>query len=726
MKNHATVYYLHAVFLALSCLIGIPFFLMYQDVVARSVQSFLSLRTNPDLLGGKIATVLYDPVGDDSGFGSIVYPSFSDGQGSLDIVRYTVYQPVQGSKGPGLRDYWQLGFTFRAASTQRNIRVYLGTQDGQGGSVHTKTEFAEGIEFSSRFPWQYLISIIGEKGTIESFDGTFKQDVPVYSLVAGTELVLRIPLTDEELSFLYDFPDMYQYVLVGLNDIQGNGGFSGNGVSDFAPNLYDIVVPEGFLQSELLSGWSEEDFTLATLEPVSIRLSKSVEEDSQGVESTDEAIAAYQTLKKNAASEREEKQQQSRQRYASPSLEPFEAAVAAFNAGMYDDAEKLFDTLLSTDRRSSPAMAYKGSLVALRADKAPPLEAVGIVKEAYEWLDRSVKGAQGDLELYTALMNRASVSLAVPDAIFGYAQQGGDDFIRASECVARLLKSKDASVGVTREDYIGAVCNAALCYEISADAVKAETWFRETKRMLQDTDETLCAFERMETFRYFELGEEKVKEKKSRRKEDKDTTKADDKRNAQATELASVLSLLDSNPGDLQLVEKALRLQIMELDAITDGLALANANKGILVDSLYGQLFIAVAECKMATKVKKVVDKVDWITQGMRRFETIQRRWPNNETVYIYQVLTYSYFPSDLNMYEQVLDLLDQMKSNYVHEAWTLSEDQADLLLLVIKNLKENYPSKTERAIIHAAVRSVYESLPVLAARPMAQEVFGE
>jgi len=174
---------------------------------------------------------------------------------------------------------------------------------------------------------------------------------------------------------------------------------------------------------------------------------------------------------------------------------------------------------------------------------------------------------------------------------------------------------------------------------------------------------------------------------------------------------------------NIAIIEKILKLQVMDLDLPEDAIATAEQSGELLQNTCMAQVYIAVAECKMAGIAENVVEKVRWVNKGMRRFDTIQRQWPENEDVYTYQVMTYSNFPSVLGIYQDVLDLLSLMKEQYTRGKWSMSEEQADLLWLVLQNLCEQYPDGAKNREIRDFARGMKDALPVMAARPPATEV---
>lgn len=178
-------------------------------------------------------------------------------------------------------------------------------------------------------------------------------------------------------------------------------------------------------------------------------------------------------------------------------------------------------------------------------------------------------------------------------------------------------------------------------------------------------------------------------------------------------ELKEIEAQLAQSPDDSALVESKLGLLAVKLDEPEAALAYASEHQELLENSLYGNLYIAVAECKMAGIEKKVMDKMKWIRQGTERFDRIQRQWRENEDVYLYQAVTYSNFPSILGMGDDVLEKLSHIAEMYRSGAWQPDETDASLIWTSFSNLEKHYP----KGKTGAAVREQKEAMkPVLEA----------
>ncbi|MBN1499680.1 MAG: tetratricopeptide repeat protein [Spirochaetes bacterium] len=507
MKNKKSGYYVHAVFIFLTAVFGISSFFIFSDIIGRSLQSVIKLKTDPSFTGGRIAAVFYDPVGDDHGYGGLSYPvSKNFPAGALDLVRYTVHEPVYNAQWSKLSDYWQIDLEFTGSLRYgRNIRIYIDADGNSQGALQTKTEFAEGVEFDASFPWDYVLSIQNNEGTLQSADGLLIVQLNVVQTDHYKKLAVRIPLENHLLQTLYSIDVTRHYVCVGGWSPAGRDGFLDVSESAFTPKLFDILVPDGKTQEQVLSAWNEDTFEVPVLYPVAVIMKASLEKSQ--LNSAEESDELQKKLELAAAKKSGEILKNSTEAYEAAVRESPQdmekIAVAAFNAEKYDEAEKLFDQLLMKNPDSANASAYKGSLIALRSSKASPLRAVDMVAESYRYLDRSISLADDPAELITAFLNRGNVSKAVPDIVFGKALQGAGDFLAAGNEFKKLA----ASGTDDRKNYLNsaasAYCNAAICFEIAGKKEEAGTWFREADRMTADLDFEETSEVRLMVLRYF-------------------------------------------------------------------------------------------------------------------------------------------------------------------------------------------------------------------------------
>jgi tetratricopeptide (TPR) repeat protein len=152
----------------------------------------------------------------------------------------------------------------------------------------------------------------------------------------------------------------------------------------------------------------------------------------------------------------------------------FTRAETAFRAGEHDQAELLFNEMLAAEPDNPKALAYKGSLIALKASGAPVLAAVDLVTQAYRCLDRAVELAGDDEEKLAAYMNRGNVSLSVPNSVFNKALAGAEDFLKAAE----IYRSWGNTAATSAAYY-----NAYRCFAAAGKDEEGGTWLRAAARL---------------------------------------------------------------------------------------------------------------------------------------------------------------------------------------------------------------------------------------------------
>ena len=476
-------------------LIGTSAFFIYSDVIERAFQSIAKLETDPAFTGGRVAEVFYDPVGDDHGFGGLQYSSHPDFiPGSLDLVRYTVHEPVYNAKWSDLPDYWQLDLSFSAKGNQvRNIRIYIDA-DGDGkGKALPRDEMAEGVTFDPSAPWDYVVAVQGLKGNLFSAEGKFSEPLFVISRNHDKDIVIRIPLSDRRLNGLFTVNQTAQYLCVGGWTPWGRDGYipvalraasgiGGGASSSLTPKIYDYLAPESRTQEEMLSSWNDETLDIPVVFPVIVSM-RSNNAGKQMNKKTDSV--QIEKLTALAAAEAKETALASVKALETCSdTNSFEYAELQFRADKKKEAETSFDRILALEPENAKALAYKGSLIAMRGGDASPLAAVDIIAEAYRYMDRAVALAKQGDEILTARLNRAYVSKAVPNLVFGKALEGAVDFLVAAAEYRALDGDKNSYVGEIASAYL----NAALCFEIGGKNEDAGSWYREAARLVMTAD----------------------------------------------------------------------------------------------------------------------------------------------------------------------------------------------------------------------------------------------
>lgn len=388
----------------------IPMTFIFSDLIITGLDKVLHLKINPNYSGGDIISCFMDEIGDDYGEGELTYPLHPDfkGKGYLDIIRYNVHKPVINASWAEDKDFWQLSFTFANMSSVETvhnfshqvIHVYIDIDGKKGGSAETAFPMSELVRFDEEHPWDFMVSIDGyhKFGKLISYDKTIKEKVRVYSILEKKTIYARILLNNERIKEVLDGRTTYHYVLVGCYDPFSMGNFisvkhksglrNGGGAKSFlTPKVYDYIPPEGNDQKKILSSYDEEKYLYAKIYPLVVEQNNIKKESLINIEEYKKL--SQEEIKCDQASALKELE-----KLEMKSCNKEKVAEIYFRAGKYDEAEKIFDSILVEDQENIFANAYKGSIVAMKAKSSNTIQAIKYVKEAYNYLDKAVKFAK--------------------------------------------------------------------------------------------------------------------------------------------------------------------------------------------------------------------------------------------------------------------------------------------------------------------------------------------
>ncbi len=500
-------------FLAASTAFLIPAsFVSGSSLIYPALQKTLKIRVDPGYSGGPVLASFLDPAGDDRGGGSLTYPlheKFVE-PNAVDLVAYEVYRPMVNAPWTSPRDYWQLSISFAKLGNPFGLpagysgivaSVYVDTDGDLGGSTSTASERAELVSFPAEFPWDFMVKVSSDypnQAELLTFKGE-RRMVQCIVVRESATVYLRIPLDLNETRRILDGRQTRHWVLAGFADPLGAGGYmavresaglrSGGGSSSInTAKAYDIIVPAGYEQAEILSTPHGDEQGIAVLPPLATPR-WDILSDYRDDKPT-RAAAAETGLMESLLSlaERERKLAEIRQadslKEALESADERQLAIALFSAGRTEESLPLFEKILTTFPGDPSALAYKGSILAMRGSAAGnPAQAVAIVMEAYGWLDRGVQSAEAAfsavgeaawsektlVENYvTALMNRANVSASVPDSVFGKASIAVRDFEAAA-----IVFGKSGNKAAEADAFL----QAALCQEKRGNEKEARVLF---------------------------------------------------------------------------------------------------------------------------------------------------------------------------------------------------------------------------------------------------------
>ena len=118
------------------CFFGVSLFFICSSVPSNFIGNFLHV--DPSYTGGLVCADFMDPIGDDNGAGEkleLRYPlnkAFTEG--SLDLVRYTVHEPIINAHWQQSPEYWQLALEYKSGPAEvRNIMIYIDADNIDGG-----------------------------------------------------------------------------------------------------------------------------------------------------------------------------------------------------------------------------------------------------------------------------------------------------------------------------------------------------------------------------------------------------------------------------------------------------------------------------------------------------------------------------------------------------------------------------------------------------------------
>lgn len=443
------------------CFFGVSLFFICSSVPSNFIGNFLHV--DPSFTGGLVCADFMDAIGDDKGAGEkleLRYPlnkTFSEG--SLDLVRYTVHEPVINARWQQSSEYWQLALEYKSGPADvRNIMIYIDADNIEGGSTEPLFDSAEKVCFDDEHPWDFALWICSNQAKLYDRNGDFICNTEYYNLNKGSQIKVRIPLRDKRIQKILGARKTWHYVLTGAYSQFDRGGFmplekkpamahggmkNSKAFNNLVPPVYDIAGP-----NEALASWSSETFEKAKLFPVE----------------------ASMTVQKKSKSE-EEKNKAFIEEVKSTYAQSIGSQVQM--PSTTDEGLALYKQKLSENPDDFVSMAYYGSFLAMKGGESSVVKAVALVNEAFDYLDKAAELAAGQEGEIDVLMNRGSVSASVPEQVFGKAQTGAQDFMRI--------------VSLTTDTKLKAYCYvmAYECYNACGKETQANLVLQEAKKMVE-------------------------------------------------------------------------------------------------------------------------------------------------------------------------------------------------------------------------------------------------
>ncbi|MCP4158289.1 MAG: hypothetical protein GY757_61890 [bacterium] len=493
-----TIAYIMPVIAAVAAFL-LPYSFIKQGVIRTSLDNVLHLKADPVFMGGGVKTKFMDAMGDDYGEGSLTYPrhqAFKE-KGLLDMVRYTVHEPVTNGRWCGDIDFWQLAITVAKTGNPFEaingfslpvFHIYIDIDGTKGGSTETAEARAELVTFDEAHPWDFMVHVDGykESGTVVSFDGTYNKPVKVIYSKEKKTIYIRLMLEDKKLKQVLDGRPTYHYVLAGAYDRMARGNFmpvkknaglknGGGARSSLTPRIYDYIEPHGTDQKKILTSYDEESYRYAKLLPLEAKKNNRVKENN----GTAELLKKYTRFLEKEKKNRKPVDHDSQIKHAVDAGKTgIELAVIYYQAGKLKDMELIIDALLEKEPENSPALTYKGTLTVSKARDAASLpKKMECINQAFDFYEKAIKASDNTNDLVTALMHRGNISLAVPDQVFHKFTPGIEDFLRAGG----LLEKMNPKETKERERMLSCYMKVALGYEKAGKKEEAEIYFLKVK-----------------------------------------------------------------------------------------------------------------------------------------------------------------------------------------------------------------------------------------------------
>ncbi|SHE85374.1 pullulanase /alpha-amylase [Marinitoga hydrogenitolerans DSM 16785] len=238
----------------------------------------------PKEIGGKLIKTFEDPIGDEDGPGGYTYPkdgAFEPYKGLWDIEWVKVFDNddsiVFKFKFGEMTNPWGAPKGF----SHQLINIYLDTKNG--GVTKTYKDGAR-VSFDKNHPWDYFIKIAGWPSYGQLLATSDGQELPEGVQVEADpgEKIITVIVMKKFIEL--ENNKIYAYFMVGSQDGYGAdhyravtpketqwtlGGYPSD-AGDFGPYVLDIIVPEGYDQYSILSGYDASKEKYATLIPVEI------------------------------------------------------------------------------------------------------------------------------------------------------------------------------------------------------------------------------------------------------------------------------------------------------------------------------------------------------------------------------------------------------------------------------------------------------------------------
>ena len=157
--------------------------------------------------------------------------------------------------------------------------------------------------------------------------------------------------------------------------------------------------------------------------------------------------------------------------------------------------------------------------------------------------------------------------------------------------------------------------------------------------------------------------------------------------------IAEYENKIKSDPDNNDLKEK-LMFEYVMTDGFADKVVSMYEENTSLQGRVMCDIYYATALCKMADKAKETTDQMKYVRKGTVAFDQIIEKNPENSRVYMWQAITYSYFPSLLGADELVIEAAE--KAEKYHRAGSvLDDEELKYLVLAYCNIAKEYENSS-------------------------------
>jgi tetratricopeptide (TPR) repeat protein len=480
----------------------LPFPYIFQGPLVDVVGRTLRVKIDPRFSGGEVLAKFLDPMDDDRGEGALTYPDLPAFQGKkyLDIVKYTVHQPVLNSGGGETPDFWQMDVTFADVGNPLNaplgfshpvIHIYIDIDGKEGGSTQTARPDAELVSFDPSHPWDFMIHVDGfagdGKGYIVSYDQAYKRAVQVFFVEDTKTVYARVELDDARIKRILDERPTFHYVVVGAFDPISAGGFmsvlensgprnGGGARSSLTPRIFDWVEPEGAGQDRYLSSYDQTSGAYATVVPIEVKrgIKESDSSRKEGDKSAAEQLVIYrEKLRLEQSEVRPVDYAAGVRQLLAKGVGGMELVEAYYQAQMFEQAEEASRRILEISPGHAGAALYLAMAASGQSgQQKSPMKAMDLVNKAFALYEKALPLCKTPEERLNLYLQRGRYAAAVPEAIFRKSAAAAADFLNA----AAIVKNQPSS---PQQSSLLADCfiNAAKAFARSGNADEAEIYF---------------------------------------------------------------------------------------------------------------------------------------------------------------------------------------------------------------------------------------------------------